>query len=332
MREAAGESRKQGTAAKMGEAADQLEKNQMGQARASQEKARQELKDLVDAVQNRRERELARLVKELKNAEAELRELRKRQAENLKETREAKKNPDAKERRNQLKKLAKEQAEIQQELKRQLQRLAKLNAERAGRAGARPRARWARPRSSSTRTRATQADKNEEEALADLEDAQDELEQARKEAEEQLAMEQLAKMGDQLKSLAERQNKMVARTDDYEKLRSRQQGKLTIAQRTGVRGLGQVQAGLKDETGGLIEQLEGAPVFALTLKRATENMETPRPRLQALKTDEDTQTAVRAAAHRFQQLIDSLKPDNAKNGGSRRRRRGWRRRRRRRRR
>ena len=68
-----------------------------------------------------------------------------------------------------------------------------------------------------------EADKNEEEALADLNDAQDELEQTRKEAEEQLAMEQLARMGDQLKSMAERQNKMVTETDAYEKLRLQNQ-------------------------------------------------------------------------------------------------------------
>ena len=48
-------------------------------------------------------------------------------------------------------------------------------------------------------------------------------------------------------------------------MRRQTNGKLTIAQRAGVRGLGQVQAGLKDETGELIEKLEGAPVFALTL-------------------------------------------------------------------
>ena len=64
MREAADKNRQQGTVAKLGEAADQLEKNQMGQARPRQEQARNEIRDLVDTIQNRRERELARLVKE----------------------------------------------------------------------------------------------------------------------------------------------------------------------------------------------------------------------------------------------------------------------------
>ena len=79
-------------------------------SRSGQEQVRQDLKELVDSIQNRRERELARLVKELKNAEAELNKLRQRQAENLKKTREARNNADAKQRADQLKKLAREQA------------------------------------------------------------------------------------------------------------------------------------------------------------------------------------------------------------------------------
>ncbi len=315
MRDAAENSRKQGTSAKMGEAANQLEKNQMGQARGRQETARQELRELVDSVQNRRERELSRLVKELKKAESEMRELRKRQAQNLKSTRDANKNSNAKERQNQLKKLAKEQAEIQKELKRQLQRLAKLNAERAGRAASDAEGKMAKAQDQLDQDQGDDADKNEEEALADLNDAQEELDNLRKEAEERLAMEQLARMGDQLKSMAERQSKMATDTDSYENLRLQSNGKLTIAQRTGVRGLGQVQAGLKDETAGLIEQLEGAPVFSLTLRRAGESMSTAAERLQSLKTDQETQKAVRSAAHRLDQLIDSLKADNAKQGG-----------------
>ena len=66
-------------------------------------------------------------------------------------------------------------------------------------------------------------------------------------------------------------------------------GKLTLAQRTGVKDLSRVQAGLKDEATELIEKLgEGAPVFALTLKKAADGMESAAQRLQALKTDEAT--------------------------------------------
>ncbi len=315
LRESAAGSRQQGTSAKMGEAAESLEKNQMGQARAQQEKARQELRDLVDNIASRRERELARLVKELKQAESDLRALRKRQAQNLQATREAGKNPNSQDRRDQLKRLAKEQAQIQQELKRQLQRLAKLGADRAGRAAADAQGKMGQAQEQLDGDEGEEAGKNEEEALADLNDAQDELENVRREAEERLAMEQLARMGDQLISLAQRQAKMVKDAENYETIRKQSGGKLTIAQRTGVRGLGQVQAGIKDETGRLIEQLDGAPVFALTLRRAAESMDTASTRLHAIKTDEETQKAIRAAAHRFEQLIDALKADEAKQAG-----------------
>jgi DNA repair exonuclease SbcCD ATPase subunit len=315
LREAAEASRKQATAGKLGEAADRLEKNQMGQAASRQEQARQEMRDLLDSIQNRRERELARLVKELKNAEADLEKLRARQAQNLKKTREALKKPDSQKRKAEIQKLAKEQAEIQKELKRQLQKLAKLNADAAGRAGESAQGRMSKAESQLDQDQGEDAGKEQEDALADLDDAQDELEQTRRDAEEQLANEQLAKMGDHLKSLAERQERVVSDTGGYEKTRQQAGGKLSIAQRSGVRGLGQVQSGLKDETGELIQKLDGVPVFSLTLKRAVENMDDAAKRLLSIKTDAETQASARSAADRFKQLLESLKPDSGKNGG-----------------
>ena len=242
MREAAGNSRKQGTSAKMGEAAEQLEKNQMGQARAQQDKARQELRELVDAVQNRRERELSRLVKELKKAESEMRDLRKRQAQNLKATRDAKQNPNAQERREPAQEAGQgagtDPAGVEAAVA--AARQVECRSRRSGRL--RCLGKMGKAQEELDEDQGDQADKNEEEALADLNDAQDELENDRKEAEERLAMEQLARMGDQLKSLAERQAKMVTETESYENMRRQSNGKLTIAQRTGVRDLGRVQA------------------------------------------------------------------------------------------
>ncbi|MCA1686379.1 MAG: DUF4175 domain-containing protein, partial [Planctomycetia bacterium] len=288
MKEAADQLQKKGTAAKVGETADQLDKNQMGTARRGQEQARQDLKDLVDSIQNRRERELSRLVKELKNAEAELEKLRQRQTQNLEKTRAAGKNPDAKQRENELKRLAKEQAEIQKQLENQLKRLAKLNAESAARAAARAAGKMGQAQANLEQGQGEQGEKDQDDALADLEEAQDRAREARKEAEEQLAMEQFSKMGDQLKGLAEREEKIRTDAAGYEALRARNQNKLTIAQRTGIRQLAGTQEAVKDETAELIEKLEGAPVFALTLKRASAGMETAAQRLQSLKTDEPT--------------------------------------------
>jgi hypothetical protein len=316
LREAAEQSRKQATAAKMGEAADKLEKNQMGQAQAGQAQVQRDLKELVDSLQNRRERELSRLVKELKKSEADLKKLRDRQAANLQKTKDAGKIADPRKRAEEMKKLAKEQEQIQNELKKQMQKLAKLNNEAGSRPGQQASGKMSNAQDDLDQDQAEQAQKDEEEALKDLREAQEEVAEARREVEEQLAMEQIAKMADALKSILERQTRMVDETTRYEKEKDANAGKLTIAQRTGVRELGRVQEGLKDEAAELIERLgEGAPVFNLTLKKATKSMDDAAQRLQALKTDDPTLRAEKSAAARFQQLVDSLKPDKPKNGG-----------------
>jgi len=315
LREAAQKSRQRGTASKMGEAADQLDKNQMAQAQAGQAQARRDLKDLVDAIQNRHERELARLVAELKKAEADLKNLRDQQAANLKKTQQARANPDPQKRAEELKKLAKEQQKIQDELKKQLQKLAKLNAEAGAKAGAKAADSMAKAQQGMEQDQGEQAEGDEEDALKDLKQAQEEVANVRKEAEEQLAMEQIAKIADALKSVGERQDKMVPETAGYEKMKADNGGKLSRDQANGVRGLGRVQAGIKDEVAELSEKLgEGAPIFTLNLKKAAEAMEASAQRLHGLKTDDPTLRAEKLAATRIKLLIDSLKPDKAKGG------------------
>ncbi|GAC1463379.1 MAG: hypothetical protein NVSMB9_00810 [Isosphaeraceae bacterium] len=306
---------KKGIQGKIAEAVEQLEKNQMETARGNQEQVRQELKDLVSMIQNRRERELARLVHELKKAETDLKTIRSRQTQNLKKTQAGRKIPDAQTRDKELKRLAKEQTALKEQLQTQLKRLAKLNAESAAKSAEKAAGKMGQAQKNLEQDQGEQAEQDEEDALADLENAQEQLKKKPGNAEEQLAMEQLAKMGDRLKSMAARQEKVVKDITEYENLRALKEGKLTISQRTGVRNLAGIQDGLKDETAELATLLEGAPVFALTLKRATEAMKMASERLLALKTDMPTQRAAHSASERFQQLINSLKPEKPMNGG-----------------
>ena len=314
LREAAAQSRQKGTVGKMGEGADQLAKNQMGSARSNQEQARQDLKELVQSIKDRREKELSRLAKALGQAGKDMDELRKKQAELLKKTREAGKNPDPKAKKEELQKLAREQAELEKELQKQLQRLKKLKADGAAQAGGKAAGKMDKAKKDLDDDDEDDAQKDQEEALADLEEARTEIEDKKREVEEQLAMEQLAKMKDTLKALKERQDKVVTDTSDYQKARAAREDTLTPGERVGVKGLARVQSGLKEETAALAERLEGAPVFALTLKRAIDNMDDAGKRLAAIKTDDDTQRAEKAAARRFEQLLDALKPDPPKPG------------------
>ncbi len=295
----------------MSQSAQQLRDNQMGQARNNQEQARKNLKELLDTLQNRREQELARLVKDLRETEKALKDLKDRQAKNKQATAQAKQMQDAKQRAEQLKRLAKEQEQIQQELKKQLARLQKARAEAAAKAGSRAAGDMADAQKDQEADDADDAEKEQEDALADLQDTERETKKARREAEEQLALEQLTKLADNLKGLAEQEEKLVTDTVDYDKKANGGQT-LTPAQRAGVRALGRVQSALKQETADLGEKLnEGAPVFALTLKRAATSMDDATARLQKLQTDLPTQAAERSAARRFRQLLDAMKPEPA---------------------
>ena len=315
LRDAAELTRKNATAPKMGETADQLEKNQMRQARAGQEEARRDLKKLIAEIEDRKSKELSRLVAELKAAEADMKKLRAEQAANLKKTQQARQEQDPQKRADELKKLSKEQKQLQDELKKQMAKLAKLNSRAGSKPGQKASDAMAKAEGNLDQDQGEQAEEQEEEALEDLKEAQKEVAQARREAEEQLAAEQIAKMSDDIKSILDRQTKMIDETQKYEKGRAANDGKLTLGERAGVRDLGRVQAGLKDEVSELLDKLgEGAPVFGLTLKRAAQGMEDAARRLQSLQTDDATVRAEKVASTRFQQLVDSLKPDKAKPG------------------
>ncbi len=328
MREAAEKTRQQGTTGKLGEAADQLEKNQMGQARSRQEQARDELRDLVDAIQNRRERELARLVKELKNAEAELAKTRARQAQNLKKTREAQKNPNAKERARAVEAAGQGTGRDPEgpEAATAKAGQAGRRSRRAGRAN-RERQDGPRSRATSTTIRVTRPARNKKRPWPILKTPRTSSRKPAATPRSNWPMEQLARMGDRLKSLAERQEKIVSETNSYEAMRQKNDGKLTIAQRAGVKGLGQVQTGIKEETADLIENLEGAPVFALTLRRASKSMEERR---QAAGRAQDRHADRASRQGRLRSIQAAHRIAQGRCGGRARRwwrRRWWRRRR-----
>ncbi|MFM1802352.1 MAG: hypothetical protein RJA81_1704, partial [Planctomycetota bacterium] len=119
---------------------------------------------------------------------------------------------------------------------------------------------------------------------------------------------------DLIRSLAERQSKMVEETLGYDKKKA-DGGSLSLAQKAGVRNLGLVEDGLKQETVELAERMDdGVPVFSLILKKAAEKMDNASTGLQRLETGEPTQQAEKSAAERLQQLIDSLQPDKPKDG------------------
>lgn len=339
LNEALEELRRQGTAAELGQAAEQVARNQMGPASQTQDKAREAMQDLVDTMKNRRENDLERLVKQLQETRAELAQAQRQQADLLEKTKQAQGEqgePGGQQQSGQgqqggedsqggeqaggeqggeaeqdrLQQLAKEQQQLEQELRRQLQKLRKLRAEQAARAGSRAAARMGNAGQNLDEGDDEAAVRNEEEALRDLEQAIADTDEAIQDAQDRLLMEQFAKIRDQLRAYNDRQKRLLEETAAFETRREASGGRFSRADSFDVRNLGRAQAGLKDETNSLAERLDGAPVFKLSIERATSKMTEAAERLGEIETGPETQRAEEEASRWLDRLVASLDPAN----------------------
>ncbi len=266
----------------------------------------EELQALEDALKNRPVSDLETLVKQMKQAEQDLADLAQQQAELLKKTAEAQPETDPQVKEEQLEKLKKEQQELEQkaeQLARKLQRLQmKSPAEAARRAAERMQQAGESLEKEET---ADEAEQQEQEALDDIEQAQRELAKEREQAEERLAFEQLEKVADEIKTLAERQQGVLTETKRLNDVHAAR-GNWNRAQLKTLRDLAETQRGLRQETIGLAEKLSAAEVFALAVKRASKQMEQAALRLDDKQTGPETQQFEQAAFQRFQELVEAL--------------------------
>jgi hypothetical protein len=271
LREAAEAARKGDLAGKMKAAREQLERNELAGARDLQQQSAAELQKLAQNLRERREADLDRLAKKMRQAEKDLDELIDKQERLQKKVKEAAGIADPKEREQQLQRLAKEQAELHKKAQETLEELARLRraqpaGQDLGKAGEQM------EEAARQLTRGEQADDKQEEALDRLDDAREELKQAREQAEEQLEREQMTRVKDLVVRLKERQESLLAEAQALQK-RVQQNGRWTEAQVGSLRRLRDSQKGLGEETAEAAEkQLEGTPVFARTVKRAAEAM------------------------------------------------------------
>jgi hypothetical protein len=312
------EAQKQALGGQMRQAGRNLEQNQIGQAGQLQQQSSKNMQELLDILSNRRERELAGLVKKLREAEQELAGLNKRQEGLRKKMEEAAKNPNEAERREELKRLSREQKQLQEEVERFARRLQRLQAEDASRSAAKGGGKMGQAGQQGEKGDAQGAQEQAKAAKKDLDDAQEQLAQQRKQAEMDLAMEQLARMEDAIKSMIQRQAKVLEETQQYEKLRA-DQGRWTRPQLTGLQDLSRQQMALQQETGDLEKKLAGVGAFQLVLKGAARDMSRAADLLDQRQAGEPTQRAEANALKRFEQLMSALKTDGQQgddeNGG-----------------
>jgi hypothetical protein len=309
--------RQQGTSGKMRSAGEQVQHNQLGQASAAQQQARKELDEMLDILANRREQELGRLVKKLRESEQELAALRERHEGLQKKRAQANAGEPGVARteaqKRELERLNREQRKLQEDLARLARKLERLQAEQAGKTAGSASGKVGREAAAGEQGDAAGAKQQSELADLDLERTQQQLAERRKEVEVDLARARLARLQDALKSLHVRQQQVVAETDRLEAFRTAER-QLSRAQTASVHSLAREQQLLESETRGQAAKLAGAEVVRLALESAARDMARAAAQLARSETGASAQQAEQDALARLAALIEALKPSEQAGG------------------
>jgi hypothetical protein len=302
----------------MREARDRLAQNKLNDAGKEQKQSAAKLEKLVKELEDKREAELDRLAKKLKQAEKDLAELIDKQEQLQKKVQEAAAIPDQEKREEALKALARQQKELQKKTEEMLKNLSRLRSDRA--AQAMGKAGGDQDQAAQNLEQGKNAEQQQDDALDRLDEAQRELQKAREDAEEELAREQLAKVADQLQQLKDRQEAHAAEAARIQRELEQRKG-WTRGLRASLIDLQRAQDGLAKEATTVAEkQLADATVFSRILQKAAKAMEQAAVRLgdraeqagtrpEDTTPDEETARLQLEAIKRLNQLLDAAKPE-----------------------
>lgn len=321
MREAVKQGKDSDLTGQMKTAAEEIKNNNLGAAGKTQRNTIAELEKLVKTLEDRREAELDRLSKKLRELEKKLDELTQRQEDLQKKIREASALTNPQERENALKRLARQQRELAKDVEKTQNDLRQLSRFRADQAGqAMSQASEQMEQAAQRLERGQQPEEQTEEALDRLDEAQREMQQARTETEEELAREQLAKVADVIKRLKERHDSLIAEAERIQNTVNQNKTWSRPTKRS-LSELAQNQKALADDVGHVAdEKLSAAIVFARALKksaatmnRAAERFEEQHKRAEEnandIEADAEAIRSQQEARTRLDQLLDLLKSE-----------------------
>ncbi len=295
------------------EAGRNVDQNKIGEASRLQQQALNELDQMLDILSNRRENELGRLVKKLREAEQQLDNLRQQQQGLKKKLEENARNPDEQQRKRELERLTREQKQLQQDAERFARQLKRLQADRAGRSAERGGGKMAQAGQKGEQGDSQGAAAEAAQAEKDLEEAAQQLAEQRQKAESDLASEQMARLEDMVKGLAQQQEKLLTETKQYD-ARQQAAGRLSRAESLSVQDMGRQQQSLAEETIGTGSKL-AAEVFQLAFKSAARDMTNAGKRLAQRDVSTETQRHEQHALARLKQLIAAAQRDKPEEEG-----------------
>jgi len=308
--------------ASMRSAAEQLERNQMGQAVHHQKSTLASLDELIDILAQRREHELSRLVKKLREAETQLAELERKQQGLRKKLAAAAADADAGAKRRQLEALKAQQQQLKTETQRLARQLERLEAASAAASTSSAAARMNQAERGLGEEASPKPSEEAGRAVEQLRKAKQQLAEHRREIEAQLAREQLARLEDAVQRLRQRQEGLLAEARRLHDLKVAQ-GQWSRGETTSVNQAAGAQQALEEEAGELAEKLVGAEVFKLAIDAAKTSMARAAGRLKRHDASPATQSAQQGAIKRLDQIAKAFqarkdaapKENNSSSGG-----------------
>ena len=290
----------------MRSAGSQLEENRVGQAARGHQQVVESLQEVLDILANRRQQELARLLKKYREAEADLASLARQQAELRKQIERGGPAPGETQ-KAELDELGRRQEALRKEAERLARRLERLMAEEAGRATQQAAQQMAEAGRAAAQGDRGSAGRQAEAAEKKLEEASRQLAARRLHAQAELAMEQLARLEDALKHLEHQQRNVLDETRRLDALGQKETW--TRGQAASLHELAGLQQSLEAETARMAESLAGTGGFHLALSTAGSAMDRAAALLDRRRTGPPTQQAEQDSLARLGLVLKAVEPE-----------------------
>ncbi len=289
--------------------AGELGEQRLGQAGQTQEQILVNLKELVNLLASRRDRELARGVKSLGETAGELNALSQRHQQLHDELSAAAKEKSAEEKKRRLERLTPELKKLAEEVAELARKLERLRARRAAEAGKQAGSSLGQAGAAAEGGDADDAQKQSQKAKDLLDEAKQELEQQIKQAQQDLQREELARMEQLIQGLVVRQKGVLKEIQRVEGLRDKKTGQLTRPRQASLKQIAGEERSLADETAQVGQTLASAKAFVLTLDAAQREMLLAAAAMDKGETGAAIVKSATAALARLEQLLAALKPE-----------------------
>ncbi|HAY82831.1 MAG TPA: hypothetical protein DCY79_23730, partial [Planctomycetaceae bacterium] len=303
--------RRNAVSSQMRESGRSVEKGQAGQASNLQKQAMAGLKEVQDVLSNRRESELGRLTEKLREAEADVADLKTQQSALTRKLKSLESDQQKKpaDKQRELMRLAREQEQLAKQAEAMRRRLQRLRAEKPGSTMEEAAATMQQGAQAGQQGEQQSALENAQQSEKLLEQAEQQLQQEAQKKEQDLLNEQLVRLEQTITGFIKRQTTVNQRTLEFETLRESQDGSLKRSQLASVGDLAAEQRLMADDARALSEKLEQAETFVFALRGAMQEMARSASGLERRETGQDTQQAQANALVRLNQLKEALKPD-----------------------